>query len=154
MLKPLLRFVVEYKVIIVMNIFQRSLQVPVENSAPATPVAKKGRLVPSGFYNIWQKYTAKNELFLCPCPKVPWLQSRNRGRQCRRSGLLFWREKFPTGRTSSLLALIATSSFHQMRRWCRTLKTSIQPEFWVALAFVTMTMIPDCGKFNYLIFCP
>ena len=60
MLKLLLRFVVEYKVIIVveykvivvMNIFQRSLQVPVENSAPATPVAKKGRLVPSGFYNI------------------------------------------------------------------------------------------------------
>ena len=47
-----------------MNIFQRSLQVPVENSAPATPVAKKSRLVPSGFYNIWQKYTAKKKLLV------------------------------------------------------------------------------------------
>ena len=43
MSKLLLRFVVEYKVIVVMNIFQRSLQVLAENSAPATPVAKKNR---------------------------------------------------------------------------------------------------------------
>ena len=28
------------------------MSLAVENSAPATPVAKKGRLVPSGFYNI------------------------------------------------------------------------------------------------------
>ena len=60
--------------------------------------------------------------FLSTSINVPRLQSRNMGRQCRRSGLLFWREEFPTGRTSSLLALNATSSFHQMRRWCSTLK--------------------------------
>ena len=28
------------------------MSLAMENSAPATPVAKKGRLVPSGFYNI------------------------------------------------------------------------------------------------------
>ena len=65
MLKLHLSFDVEFKVNVVMIIFQRPLQVPVENSAPATPVAKKNRLAPSGFYNILRKYTAENNFIYC-----------------------------------------------------------------------------------------